>query len=596
MVLWPIWSERNNNVFRGGQWNAERVFEFIQIKSFNWIKRENGGISFYFKNGCQGSERTGREYRIGQRKPSSGYGKGVLEQATPFFVTKFQDEWEMGEMWKAFVKDTRAAELQLNQIRIGQRTLEANLARFSMEDTTRKSENLVVSKSPNGNRYKKGLVQGNVASSKEEGNHSEEEWDMQASCATMEIEAEIEANQVALLASNRSRVDYSKNWIIDSGATSHMTGDEDKVKNVFHVSRMIKNLLSMSQLIALGNYVVFRPKDVKVYQQLKIEGTPIMKGEKWDFVYVMFAETAYVGKTSKNDTFDLWHARLGHISYLRLQVMMNKSMMKGLPKLELHKDVVCASCQYGKAHQLPYQDSKFKAKEPLQLVHLDVFGKVKLSSIGGAHYMVTFIDDYLRTKFDKKAVRCRCIFLGYDDQRKGWRCCDPNTRRWYVSRNVVFDEASFWRSPQEVVLPDSKELEEEVQEKLGEDTCRLLDTQEVVEKEKEIPLERTVNPWQTGLRRFTRELKPNPMYANIALIEASPITEPKNYEEAAQSVEWRKALEKEIKALMPNQTWELVPKPNDVKLVSCKWVYKVKTRLDKKIERYKARLVARGFS
>ncbi|GKV15086.1 hypothetical protein SLEP1_g25886 [Rubroshorea leprosula] len=153
MVLWPIWSERNNNVFRGGQWNAERVFEFIQIKSFNWIKRENGGISFYFKNGCQGSERTGREYRIGQRKPSSGYGKGVLEQATPFFVTKFQDEWEMGEMWKAFVKDTRAAELQLNQIRIGQRTLEANLARFSMEDTTRKSENLVVSKSPNGNRF-----------------------------------------------------------------------------------------------------------------------------------------------------------------------------------------------------------------------------------------------------------------------------------------------------------------------------------------------------------------------------------------------------------------------------------------------------------
>ncbi|GKV15082.1 hypothetical protein SLEP1_g25883 [Rubroshorea leprosula] len=255
-----------------------------------------------------------------------------------------------------------------------------------------------------------------------------------------------------------------------------------------------------------------------------------MKGEKWDFVYVMFAETAYVGKTSKNDTFDLWHARLGHISYLRLQVMMNKSMMKGLPKLELHKDVVCAGCQYGKAHQLPYQDSKFKAKEPLQLVHLDVFGKVKLSSIGGAHYMVTFIDDYLR--------------------------------------NVVFDEASFWRSPQEVVLPDSKELEEEVQEKLGEDTCRLLDTQEVVEKEKEIPLERTVNPWQTGNRKTMRKLH--------------------------KAFEWRKALEKEIKALMPNQTWELVPKPNDVKLVSCKWVYKVKTRLDKKIERYKARLVARG--
>ena len=52
----------------------------------------------------------------------------------------------------------------------------------------------------------------------------------------------------------------------------------------------------------------------------------------------------------------------------------------------------------------------------------------------------------------------------------------------------------------------------------------------------------------------------------------------------------------EIFALEQNQTWELVPKPRDVKPISCKWVYKVKTRPDGSIERYKARLVARGFS
>ena len=55
-------------------------------------------------------------------------------------------------------------------------------------------------------------------------------------------------------------------------------------------------------------------------------------------------------------------------------------------------------------------------------------------------------------------------------------------------------------------------------------------------------------------------------------------------------------MEEEIIALEENQTWELVPRLGDVKPISFKWVYKIKRRPDGSIERYKARLVARGFS
>lgn len=55
-------------------------------------------------------------------------------------------------------------------------------------------------------------------------------------------------------------------------------------------------------------------------------------------------------------------------------------------------------------------------------------------------------------------------------------------------------------------------------------------------------------------------------------------------------------MEEEIDELEQNQTWELVPKPRDVKPIYCKWVYKIKTHSDGLIERYKARLVAQGFS
>ncbi|GKU89866.1 hypothetical protein SLEP1_g3943 [Rubroshorea leprosula] len=118
----------------------------------------------------QGRGRTDREdWARGQRRPSFGYGKGVLERATPFFFTNFPEDWEMGDMWRVFIKfgrviqvfiakkrdrkgrrfgfvrfldlkDTKAVEYQLNQIQFGQQTLQANLARFSMDDAHKRRE------------------------------------------------------------------------------------------------------------------------------------------------------------------------------------------------------------------------------------------------------------------------------------------------------------------------------------------------------------------------------------------------------------------------------------------------------------------------
>jgi hypothetical protein len=54
-------------------------------------------------------------------------------------------------------------------------------------------------------------------------------------------------------------------------------------------------------------------------------------------------------------------------------------------------------------------------------------------------------------------------------------------------------------------------------------------------------------------------------------------------------------MEEEYGALMNNHTWHLVPRGSHRNIIDCKWVYRIKRRSDGSIDRYKARIVAKGF-
>ena len=75
----------------------------------------------------------------------------------------------------------------------------------------------------------------------------------------------------------------------------------------------------------------------------------------------------------------------------------------------------------------------------------------------------------------------------------------------------------------------------------------------------------------------------------------SIVSEPTSYRDAERHPEWQLAMAEEIAALERTGTWDLVSPPSGVRPITCKWVYKIKTRSDGSLERYKARLVARGF-
>jgi Reverse transcriptase (RNA-dependent DNA polymerase) len=81
--------------------------------------------------------------------------------------------------------------------------------------------------------------------------------------------------------------------------------------------------------------------------------------------------------------------------------------------------------------------------------------------------------------------------------------------------------------------------------------------------------------------------------ANMAIVEPATLQEARASDNAN---EWEIALNKEYASLEANQTWELVRKPPGVKPLPCKLVFKVKRDALGNIERFKVRLVAKGFA
>jgi hypothetical protein len=96
------------------------------------------------------------------------------------------------------------------------------------------------------------------------------------------------------------------------------------------------------------------------------------------------------------------------------------------------------------------------------------------------------------------------------------------------------------------------------------------------------------------IRRSHRLRRPLDYYSPLAFT-AITLSEPASYRDAILYPEWQHAMAEEITALERTDTWDLVPCPSRVRPITCKWVYKVKTRSDGSLERYKAHLIARGF-
>ena len=90
------------------------------------------------------------------------------------------------------------------------------------------------------------------------------------------------------------------------------------------------------------------------------------------------------------DSFDLWHARLGHVNTRKMNDMVKLDL---IPKYDNNKGDRCKICIQTKITRMTFPKVE-RTTFLLELVHSDVCDMHNNPTRGGKKYFVTFIDDF----------------------------------------------------------------------------------------------------------------------------------------------------------------------------------------------------------
>ncbi|RVX19838.1 Retrovirus-related Pol polyprotein from transposon RE1 [Vitis vinifera] len=183
-------------------------------------------------------------------------------------------------------------------------------------------------------------------------------------------------------------------WILDSGASDHLSGNKDLFSSITTTSDLpTVTLANGSQTVAKGIGLALPLPSLPLTSD-RSTGKTIGIGRESQGLYHLTSDSSPAVCIS-TDAPLLIHNRLGHPSLSKFQKMV--------PRFSTLSSLPCESCQLGKHTRVSFPKRlNNRAKSPFELVHTDVWGPCRTASTLGFQYFVTFIDDY---------SRCTWLFL-----------------------------------------------------------------------------------------------------------------------------------------------------------------------------------------
>jgi hypothetical protein len=176
------------------------------------------------------------------------------------------------------------------------------------------------------------------------------------------------------------------------------------LNNVLYSSSFKLNLMSVAKVCeSLSCFFKFSPDQciIQDSKSLKMIGL----ASQQDGLYKFHASSVSANKVQASLALSvsctpstiipnkaIWHFRLGHLSHQRLNMM--SSLYSDI--VSDNKNSVCDICQFAKQKHLPFSLSTSNASFNFELLHLDIWGPLSVSSIHGHKYFLTIVDDHSR--------------------------------------------------------------------------------------------------------------------------------------------------------------------------------------------------------
>ena len=189
------------------------------------------------------------------------------------------------------------------------------------------------------------------------------------------------------------------------------------VTNVLYAPRFNKNLLSIARMDEKGLQTLTKDGVLRVFRD--VPSKPLLTAVKEGRLFRLDAQAVRTSTTqiqqkvdngctvlansaenARRTDNDLWHRRFCHQHVRGIQTLKSNNFVHGLEEQDVSGDCPCDVCRTCKL-TTPSSSRivEITSREPLDLLHMDLWGPSRVASYGGCRYLFVIIDDFSRMSF-----------------------------------------------------------------------------------------------------------------------------------------------------------------------------------------------------